>query len=66
MSEPQIMAIYDYHGKRSEVIQEGTEFIVNFYMSNVWKHATTFRSHSEAVRVAEQYAATGAPTLLKE
>ena len=60
----QVMAIFDHDGKRSEVIQEGDIYTVNFYQGARWKHATDFKSYMEAVRVAEQYAQTGRPQLL--
>lgn len=60
-----VMAIFDHDGKRSEVIQEQEDiYIVNFYQGPRWKHATEFKNYMEAVRVAEQYAQTGRPTLL--
>jgi hypothetical protein len=60
----QLIAIYDHHGKRSEVVLKEGVYSVNFYVGDTWKHSTDFKTHSEAVRVAEQYAQTGAPKLL--
>jgi hypothetical protein len=60
----QIIAIYDYHGKRSEVLLKEGVYEVNFYVGDTWKHSTSFKNHMEAVRVAEQYSQTGSPKLL--
>ena len=60
----QVMAIFDHNGKRSEVIQEGDTYKVDFYIGSSWRHSTEFHNYMEAVRVAEQYAETGSPKLL--
>ena len=59
-----VMAIFDHNGKRSEVIEEGNLYKVDFYVGETWKHATEFKTYMEAVRVAEHYAQTGRPSLL--
>jgi hypothetical protein len=60
MKDGNLMAVYDYNGKKSEVIREGTEYTVNFYSGDTWTHSTKFKVYGEALSVAEHYAEVGA------
>jgi hypothetical protein len=63
--ESNLLVTYAYHKNRSEILREGTEFVVNFYVGETLKSSSRYKFFDEAITVAEGFVEK-APGLLVE
>jgi hypothetical protein len=54
----QLMVVFANKNKRSEIVLENSEYTVNFYIDEIWKHSSKSRVYNEALRLAETFTAT--------